>query len=349
MRLLNLYDSNGYVNIPAIRAEGYPFILIWGGRGTGKTYGVIDSVINSGEKMIFCRRTQAVADTLFTEALNPFKKWNSDHGRHYSFAAAAKGVQGIYRFEKNGEGLKPVGAPIGYTAALSTFSHIRGIDGSDIDLIFLDEFIRERGEKGGAVASSFFDAYESIARNRELEGAPPLQFIGCSNAYDILNDFFVELKIVHDAFDMQRKNLAVKKIPERRLMLVRLKDSPISAAKADTALYKLAAGTAYGEIALENQFPITDYKIASRRLNEYIPLFSLGEVCVYIHKNRPEFYASPHVSGAALRLRQTDDDFATFRYRFKSMLEEAFFKKRIVYEDYITAALLSRLVQKGRF
>lgn len=47
---MNLYLDNGYVDIRSIRESGYPFIFMWGGRGIGKTYGVIDDVINNGEK-----------------------------------------------------------------------------------------------------------------------------------------------------------------------------------------------------------------------------------------------------------------------------------------------------------
>ena len=71
---MNLYLDNGYVDIRSIRESGYPFIFMWGGRGIGKTYGVIDDVINTGEKMIFTRRTQTMADIVFTDALNPFKR-----------------------------------------------------------------------------------------------------------------------------------------------------------------------------------------------------------------------------------------------------------------------------------
>lgn len=49
----------------------------------------------------------------------------------------------------------PSGLPIGYTAALSTFSHIRGIDASDVSLFFLDEFIKEPHEAGGFLAGAF--------------------------------------------------------------------------------------------------------------------------------------------------------------------------------------------------
>lgn len=50
--------------------------------------------------MIFVRRTQTMADIVFTDALNPFKRWNTDHGRTFAFESVAKGVQGIYEFEK---------------------------------------------------------------------------------------------------------------------------------------------------------------------------------------------------------------------------------------------------------
>lgn len=341
---MNLYLDNGYVDIRSIRASGYPFIFMWGGRGIGKTYGVIDDVINNGEKMIFARRTQTMADIVFTDALNPFKRWNNDHGRTFAFDSVAKGVQGIYEFEKRGNSFMklPSGLPIGYTAALSTFSHIRGIDASDVSLFFLDEFIKEPHEAGGFLAGAFFDAYETIARNRELEGAPPLQFIGASNAYNILNDFFIELEIVHDAYIMQKKNQAVKEFKDRGLLLIRFADSPISAAKSNTALYKLAKNTKYGEMALNNNFATYDYPIRSRRLNEYTPFLSVGEITVYIHKSRSELYVSPHRSGDCPKLTTGKEDMRIFAEKYRQLLRQMILTDSVVYEDYISAALLNR-------
>ena len=38
---MRVYDSNGYVNIPEILKHEAVFIFIYGGRGTGKTYGAL--------------------------------------------------------------------------------------------------------------------------------------------------------------------------------------------------------------------------------------------------------------------------------------------------------------------
>lgn len=341
---INLYLDNGYLDIRSIRESGYPFIFMWGGRGIGKTYGVIDDIITQGEKMIFTRRTQATADIVFTEAMNPFKRWNRDHGRHFGFSSVAPHVQGIYEFQKSGNScaMKTGGSPIGYTAALSTFSHIRGIDGSDITLFFLDEFIKEQHEGGGYLASAFFDAYETIARNRELEGAPPLQFIGASNAYNILNDFFIELEIVHDAYSMQKKNEIIREIPERGLLLLRLADSPISEAKENTALYRLAKNTNYGDIALNNNFQLYDYPIKSKRLTEYVPYVTVGEITVYIHKSRAELYISPHRSGECPKLRTGKEDMRIFAQKYRPYLNQMILMDSVIYEDYVSAALLNK-------
>ena len=36
---MSLYENSGYLSIPAVLGYGQKFNYIWGGRGTGKTYG----------------------------------------------------------------------------------------------------------------------------------------------------------------------------------------------------------------------------------------------------------------------------------------------------------------------
>ena len=52
MKKPELYDSNGYVNIKGILETGCPFIFIWGGRGTGKTYGILKHAVENNKKFI---------------------------------------------------------------------------------------------------------------------------------------------------------------------------------------------------------------------------------------------------------------------------------------------------------
>ena len=66
---MQLYDSNGYFDFPAVRKLGYPFNLITGGRGTGKTFGGLVDMIETHTDFIFMRRTQTQLDAISTEQL----------------------------------------------------------------------------------------------------------------------------------------------------------------------------------------------------------------------------------------------------------------------------------------
>ena len=53
---MRLYDKNGYVNIPEILKHEAVFIFIYGGRGTGKTYGALKEMKEGNHKFIYMRR-----------------------------------------------------------------------------------------------------------------------------------------------------------------------------------------------------------------------------------------------------------------------------------------------------
>ena len=59
-----LYLKNGYLNVPYILHYNVPFIFVVGGRGTGKTYGALKYVLESGTPFIYMRRTQSQADIM---------------------------------------------------------------------------------------------------------------------------------------------------------------------------------------------------------------------------------------------------------------------------------------------
>ena len=52
-RVNNLFLENGYVDMARIIEQKYPFILMTGARGTGKTYGALKYVIEHKMKFIY--------------------------------------------------------------------------------------------------------------------------------------------------------------------------------------------------------------------------------------------------------------------------------------------------------
>lgn len=341
---MNIYQKSGYIDIRAIMALGMPFNFIVGGRATGKTYTSLETVKEDGIKFIYMRRTQSQADMINKPEFSPFKSLNEDHGWAVGSATLSKYNAGFYETEETEDGgRKCVGSPIGYTCALSTISNMRGFDASDVRLLIYDEFIPEKHERPiKNEGAAFLNAYETINRNRELKGQKPLQVLCLANANDLANPIFLELGLVRKAEQMRRKGQEISIDKDRGVGLFILDKSPISAQKRDTALYKLSKYSEFSRMALENDFSNEDIgRIKTQPIGEYRPIVTVGEITVYKHKSRGEYYVSTHKAGSCIEFGSGDTDKNRFRRAFGWLWQE-YMKNNIVFEEYLCEVLLNR-------
>lgn len=340
MAKFNLYNDNGYLNIRGILELGCPFNFVVGGRGTGKTYGALKTCIEEDIKFMLMRRTQAQADMINKPDFSPFKKLNSDNGWNIITQSISNYNAGFYRAGDDG---KASGAPIGYTCALSTVSNIRGFDASDITVMIFDEFIPERHERPiKHEGSAFLNAYETMNRNRELSGEAPLQVLALANANDLANPIFVELGLVRRAEQMRKKGQEVYINKERGVAMFLLNASPISAQKRETALYKLAAGSDFEAMALDNDFTCIDDKhISTRPIREYVPVASIGEITIYKHKSDGTTYVSTHKSGTPAEFGTGDAERMRFRRAF-GWLWQSYVAGKMYFEEYLCESLFTK-------
>lgn len=308
-----LYADGGYLDFEYIFRQSErrhcPYILIVGGRGVGKTYGALKYTYENGQPFIFMRRTQTQLDLISRPELMPYTAINNDIGSDISTFKISKYVTGFYHSEFDSTGkLQPCGEPLAIGCALSTISNLRGFDASAYnDLLIFDEFIPERHERLiKEEASAFLNAIETIARNRELQGKRPMKVLCLANANNISNPLFIELNLVNTADKMLRKGEELRFIERKGIMLVMLKDSPISALKASTSLYQLADDTDFSEMALHNNFIALEHDaIESKDLREYRLILIVGELGIYKHKSRVEYYVTMHISGTAKHYNST--------------------------------------------
>ena len=70
--------DNGYADIESIINLNMPFTFIIGGRGTGKTYGVLKYIIENRKTIMLMRRTQAQTDLINKPEFSPFKVLETD-------------------------------------------------------------------------------------------------------------------------------------------------------------------------------------------------------------------------------------------------------------------------------
>lgn len=275
---MKLYDKDGYLDFKKVLDNGATFTWIVGGRGTGKTFGALKAILESGKKFIYLRNMKSQIEVVGSTTFSPFKPINDMYGYNIITDTAIRSIKGFYD-DTNGEKIL-----IGLACALSSFSSLRGFDASDYDYILFDEFIPKTDEVlRGNYGVQFIDFYETVSRNRELQGKEPLKVIGTANSNNIGNAIFVEFGLLNKALDMVKKGQNYSKIEEKETALFFLKDSPISQKKAETALYK-AISSDYSEMALSNIFAQVDNKnVKSLPFNQLKPLVQVKELFIYYH------------------------------------------------------------------
>jgi len=340
-----LYHESGYANIPYIMSRGMTFNFLIGGRGTGKTYGVLKYILESGIRFAFMRRTQSQLDTISKPETSPFKAVLADMAADYDIVPlpAGKNIYGYYKTTYD-EDRKPVyGDLIGYALALSTVSNLRGFDMTDVDLLVYDEFIPESHERGIRNESdAWFNAYETIGRNRELKGRPPLRAVCLANSNDYMAPLLIGLKLVTTISDMNDAGREEYISPQKSIGIWLLNSSPISSAKRETALYKLTKQTSFAEMALDNRFQgFNDPDVYSVDLREYNPVAGVGELTIYKHKSTAVYYISKHSSGSVNRYGSDGIDIKRFFASHRSIMLAAVYE-HIIYEDNLCKALFLR-------
>lgn len=227
--------------------------VLFGARGLGKTYSILERRVENAlkdenKKFIWLRDSQEVVKKIAAgnSLASPICQNRPDLPKitieksegNYSFIADAKTDN--WRI-------------LGYLMALSTFHNARGVSYEDVANITWDEFIPEEGtivkKNLGAI---FLNAYESVNRNRELEGDPPVQIIFLSNANDIYSDVLEDLGVSCLIEDMMYKGIDVYR--DEDMWIEFLKSDKFYEAKKETFLYRINKNDKFKNMALDNKF-----------------------------------------------------------------------------------------------
>ena len=343
---MRLYTDAGWLDVPEILRQGYPFTFVTGGRGTGKTYGALLHARQRSAPMhrfMLLRRTQAQVELISKPEFSPFKAIDLGSGTITVTQPLTKYTSGFYNGQEQDDGsIKAYGPILGYTAALSTFSNLRGWSTPEIDLCIFDEFVPERHERPiKDEAGALWNCYESVNRNREMAGGSPLQLLCLANANTLGNPIFIDLQLVSVAEKMRAKGREIWTDDKRGILLVLLQQSPISEAKRDTALYRLQQGSEFARMALDNDFAYEERSEVGRlQLKELVPLVAVGEICIYRRK-AGGYYVSGHRSGSPESFGTGPNDLLRFKRKYL-WLWQAYMNKRVVFEQYIHEILLNK-------
>ncbi len=335
---MKIYQNDGWLDMRAIESIDATYIFIFGGRGIGKTYGMIEQINkhHRGE-VFFLRRTRAEWDIITDDRMNMFASYNIDNGTAFHFVP----MKGLAEIRENDD-------YIGLSAPLSTFANLRGFDNfSHIKIMYYDEFIPERHKaKIRNESTIFLNVYESINRNREIKkGEPPVKCVCMANSNDIRNPLFMGLNLISMAEKMKRKEKEVMIDGKRGIALIDCCYSPISKRKAETALYKMAGEGDFYNMAIKNEFSNPLLPSVSRRLIEYKPFLSVGEVHIYRHKSNGSIYVSAHDSKQAPYYPANDTQLDIFRTIYGAALITSFYAGRVEFESSLLQVLFLTYLQ----
>lgn len=289
-----------YIDVMDYVDNNYPFQIFMGGWGVGKTYSALRGMINEKYKFIYMRRTteqlDALTDKKYADLTNPFKSVNRDYGWNVGFQKLGKKLAGIYHREKTekGENL-PVGEPIGAGISLFGTASMRGMDMTDMEFWIYDEFCKELHEpKRKGEFRALIRAYETIARNKEIQTGKKMPMFLFSNTDDLYNEVLIGFGLVHDAERMVANGEHHKYYKNRGLAL-HILETPESLiqAKSQTALYKLMQGTNIVDVALKNEFGFADFSyVKYLDIRGFRPLYGLGKAYIYKKKGEKLYYIS---------------------------------------------------------
>lgn len=344
-----IFDTKNYFSITSLYKYHMAFNYVVGGRGTGKTYGALLDMLERREKFMFMRRSQTQLKEVCEEktfkmeddksvrvSLSPFKSIERNTGRKVTIEKISKD---LYAFFSENE-------HIGYGCCLNTLSNIRGFDASDINYLIFDEFIPLPGEMSKKdEGRMLMDAYETINRNRELEGREPLYLYCLANANDIDCSIMLDLELTEAVEKMINKGKTFRVDGKRGYTFSLLKNNEFAEAKANTALYRFTRGLKYNAMAFENKFAYDDFSnISSRNIKEYIPVYNVGDYYFYQHKSRSEYYITMCRMKPIESYPDSEYGHEQFRQKHGRELYGAYMNNQIIFETYRSKRLLTDLV-----
>lgn len=325
------------------------FYYLCGGRGIGKTYGAMDmcrrigtgslDILGESGKFLYLRRTAVEAISVASPESCPFKKYNKLEG--YSICADFDQKRGFGQFYYDEE----MTVPIGYVAALSTFANLRGIDFSDVTLILYDECVPENKNKKPLKDEGFLflNAYETINRNRIIEGKTEVVVLFLSNAIDLGADLLSQLVLTPILNNLVFKGQEKYTDYKRSLHIELYKNHPVSKEKEKGVLYRFAEPTGFNKTALTGEFVENDLHIIKKvKISEYKPLFNLENVTLYQHKNKDLYHISMTFNKAPYSFRVYEREKVRTAFYWKYKLMVAY--DNVTYDSYSTKVIFEEMM-----
>lgn len=337
--------------------DHYPLQFFVGGRGDGKTYGALDGArlnyLATGSKFIFSRLTIKEQKQITAKASNasgnPFKKINNKEGTNIAILGHGDDlVSSIVDFEIDEKNkLIPTGRQYGYACSLVDLCDVRGQDFDDVTDWIIDEFIPEEHKRlPKGLGDALLNGFETINRDREDDGRPPLRVWLLANANNIYNPIFKELGLVSICEKMQRDGVKDKYLHNRRIALHLLEDSEeLKAARTKRAITAISAGTRFADMAYKNDFAYNDFSnVGFRKITGYVPIASLNDITIYNKKGSGELYLSYTPAKCPSLDANRANELILFKKKYTQRLYNCFVNNLITFESYDIKARILEII-----
>ena len=325
-----------YYDVRDDRQKWRSLNILIGARRIGKTYSIIDYLINDCKGMfIYLRNKDTQIKACASAFGNPFKKWNALNGRNIIIKNAAE-CGYIYDAQNEDEPRM-----IGYAVALSTFENLRGVSLDDVTDVFFDEFI-EKKKLQFEQFSTFSSFYDTVNDNREAEGREALRVFMASNAQRLNSPILAGYNLIPAIEGMigsGQKNFSRGKI------WVTLPEAAISEERKSMGLNAEIEGTSYYEEAINNKFANDDFTgIGKRKLIEFIGIARIDDIYIYKHKSNGTLYACS-VPCENVQLYRSDVNRLVLLAGILPILATAYAENRLYFSDFTVKSKLFEILR----
>lgn len=334
MEKRQIYLPNGFINMPYVMRNSHG-MRVWliGGRGIGKTYGCMLSMLQAGKPFLYMRRTLEQLNDMCTEYFNPFK--------------AMREAGYIIHVEKQGKraGRFFTGDPEepetqcerGIMLALSGVAALRGFDMQEYDYGMFDEAIPEDHEpQRRGEGKALLNALETINRNREMQDRNTFRLFLLANSNTLDSRILAETGDSDIIQRMQAKGQTYYDTPAVTVWL--FNDSPISEWKRGQALYAGQTGN-FVRMALDNEFNNDMSQIRQADLRQYKARAVLGDLVLWRSRHGSGYHVTTVAAAPAGTLNGVrtfyDDERGRKECRLAMpFLALAYTQKKITFSDY---------------
>lgn len=337
----------------AAERAGATFNFFIGGRGTGKTYGVLtqqreDILSGKDAQYLYMRLTDTELAESATARGNPYKKINLKLDVNVVFDKVPKSKAFEIK-DKTGE----TEITLGEARSLASFHNLRGVDFSQIKEIYFDEFIPTESVRKTPeikLAGYLFDqAYETINRNRELEGEPPVRVYFTANAFSLDSSILASFGLIETIEMMQRTGQKRYTDRESSIYIELIERPDIAEAKQQTALYKAKRNNKkLLDINIRNKFSDTALTLTNKnvKLIEYAAVFTFNEeLTLYAHKSSGAWYIAGKGNGSA-KESYTKDERGKMLLKWGVYIRMAMQERKITFDSINTYYLTERVFDK---